>query len=1027
MRNQILIGLGGTGGKVLKAFRKRLWVDANHDKDRLPIGFICVDSTEEMMDPNDKSFVVLGKDTHFQPNEFVHIKDGVDLGAILQNPEAYPGLEPIVGNGQLMAQTLGQIGVAAGQKRRAGRILFAAKCNDFLAALVTKWNDLSLKRNNTTKSVIHIFTGLAGGTGSGAILDVVSQIRKHPSFHSQTNTTIIVHAMVPEVNIPGQCDVGRYHQNGFAALRELSAFNAGVFLPKDVLTGQTITNINTNQLYQFGLMLYSNENEKSAQVDSFEELPELVANAVYTEMFLPAGLNGNLDSFKKAFLFENVVGDTMEFNSEDGSRSRTKAVNTFGIKRVIYPDRRILDHVACTFGTKVIDQMLYNNFDKTSGYIPQKKPKTNNFTSKDQFNKWMLDKEHLMLRKPTLTTDRNWEDFDEFWHTQIVSNISIDDAFDNDDNKAPLDYLEDEAKKVYRREFRDLGVERFFLERQNDSFQSKLVLDSIEKTLYTNWIEGNLSLYEITDIIADVCSELKILRETLSDPDPLRGDRAKLAGAILAKETEIKKHKEALATRTVMQSRYTGILCYAEHKNLLKDLYIKKTELEACVFMEWLITEIVKGLESLSDKIEKIQNTLVAVRKDAQNKVAEIEYLNNQSSIVEPEVLRKPTIEVYKVDVMHSYEAAQIINKKEQEDFASKTRKFIEGRAADIAQVQNISLFDKLKLVDSPTIFNDVISQYLAGEIKNKHDSANLAPEQKFLGLNVLEQLEQLLVSQEDKNRFVTGLIESCGVYLQLDDMELMKSLNFNPNPVQNPHTMDRKAWLISIPQIPGNPTLRQSLIAELTQKMQNRGGQVIAVADSEEANEMTIMYIRYLFPIRAISSLKQFAIKYKSMISDKENPNAQEARIILHSEGEGADLPYLMGEPVLSNDDYLPYLFLASAFGYLEYGDDIEGKKGWCSIVEDEFGVENRLKLSDTFTGITSSTLVTNVVLREFMNKVNDYLNTHTFFDPEKTRFCNLINATMKQYVAREFPNPNTTDYKKYADAARTAKSLIK
>lgn len=38
--NHILIGLGGTGGKVLKAFRKRLFQEYNDDeRSRLPIPF----------------------------------------------------------------------------------------------------------------------------------------------------------------------------------------------------------------------------------------------------------------------------------------------------------------------------------------------------------------------------------------------------------------------------------------------------------------------------------------------------------------------------------------------------------------------------------------------------------------------------------------------------------------------------------------------------------------------------------------------------------------------------------------------------------------------------------------------------------------------------------------------------------------------------------------------------------------------------------------------------------------------------
>ena len=54
--NHILIGLGGTGGKVLKAFRKRLYQEYNDDeRAKLPIAFLYVDSSTEEMMPGDKT------------------------------------------------------------------------------------------------------------------------------------------------------------------------------------------------------------------------------------------------------------------------------------------------------------------------------------------------------------------------------------------------------------------------------------------------------------------------------------------------------------------------------------------------------------------------------------------------------------------------------------------------------------------------------------------------------------------------------------------------------------------------------------------------------------------------------------------------------------------------------------------------------------------------------------------------------------------------------------------------------------
>ena len=116
--NHILVGIGGTGGKVLKAIRKRLYQEFPNDEERdnLSIGFVYVDSTREMMTPGDPSFRVMGKDASFTESEFVDIKS-VDLKQILDNVSNYPGLKGIVKNGASMKNTLGEVGQAAGQRQ----------------------------------------------------------------------------------------------------------------------------------------------------------------------------------------------------------------------------------------------------------------------------------------------------------------------------------------------------------------------------------------------------------------------------------------------------------------------------------------------------------------------------------------------------------------------------------------------------------------------------------------------------------------------------------------------------------------------------------------------------------------------------------------------------------------------------------------------------------------------------------------------------------------------------------------------
>ena len=408
--NHILVGLGGTGGKVLKAFRKRILQEFPDDVERnaLSIGYVYVDSTREMMVKGDPSFKVMGKDASFNETEFVDIKS-VNLTQILDHVNSFPGLANVVRNGESMKNTIGEVGKAAGQMRRAGRILFAANCNNYISALMSQYlkvRDITHKDDVN----IHIFTGLAGGTGSGAIIDVIAQTRKKEEFR---NANIVVYAMVPELTIPPGCQAGRYHQNGYAALSELSALNVSKFLPCDVITGeQHVRGLDTTQTKQFGLMLYSNVNENGVSVDSFTELPELLADTVYFRMFLQE-VTGKTDDFLRSYSLENINNYCVEYNSKsksnDKERARTKAINSFGIKRVVYPEKRIIEHISYTVGQKILYQMQFNNFKADYGYVqePQKKDYKQLYIDEAHLREWLLDDSRLTLNEKILGLHMN--------------------------------------------------------------------------------------------------------------------------------------------------------------------------------------------------------------------------------------------------------------------------------------------------------------------------------------------------------------------------------------------------------------------------------------------------------------------------------------------------------------------------------------------------------------------------------------------------------------------------------------------
>ncbi len=92
--NHILVGLGGTGGKILRAFKMRMFEEfpTQEERKKQPVALLYVDSTDEMMPQDGKAradFRVMGQDASFTRNEFLNIK-AVDVEHILDHMATTP-------------------------------------------------------------------------------------------------------------------------------------------------------------------------------------------------------------------------------------------------------------------------------------------------------------------------------------------------------------------------------------------------------------------------------------------------------------------------------------------------------------------------------------------------------------------------------------------------------------------------------------------------------------------------------------------------------------------------------------------------------------------------------------------------------------------------------------------------------------------------------------------------------------------------------------------------------------------------
>lgn len=1017
--NHILIGLGGTGGKVLKAFRKRLWEEFPKAEDRrkLSIGFVYVDSTDEMMRPGDPSWRVFGQNAQFEEAEFVNIKT-TDLGQILDHPDNYPGLKHIVKNGEMMKQTLGEVGDAAGQKRRAGRILFASNISKYLSAVKGQYEKVTSVSKNKSRCCIHIFTGLAGGTGSGSIIDAVAQLRADASF-SGSNTSITVYAMVPELDIPKGCQAGRYHQNGYAALCELSALNTGNYLPCDVRTGAEHVTIDTIPLKQFGLMVYSNVNENGTSVNSFTELPKLLADTVYHTMFMKFKDNIT-EPFIHALASENFPDHYVEYSSiskgNDKERARTKAVSSFGIKRIVYPEQRIVEHISYTLAESVFKQMVYNNFKDDFGYAddPQKKDYEALYI-KDEKNlrDWKLDDSFLMLNERILDTDKKFEKIEDYWNGQ-ANFYSYDDVKSVDSE--PLKYLERFMLEKYQSSFRfKQGVEDYYTDKGKDEVlkvQAEEIVDAIERNLYTQWYEGQLSL---TDL-------LKVSEAILAF---IRNRRSKIQADIQATDEKIANFsKEAednidYLTHLNLLQKATGKPkdCFTDHQAILTDLYVEKTNRIAYEFAGKLLGKLQVNFEEFHDQVQKFVGALAEYMKEATNRIAD---RNQQKGNIKD--MKQAVIEVREDAKVKSFEKSIVLNHTRMETLSGILRRELVGN-------KTFEHFDKLANGMSLEKAFDIVDRVMGQQVREIHETE--CTKDRLIGINVLQQLQKVLVTDDDIRSFAKDAVEMSGVFILLDDTQLQRTLNNNPNPVEHPESMNRKAILVTLPSYDGDESLKafaQKLETAFSSAFGNAtpGSTIRFDTTGDTMNEITIAAVKSCFPLRAIQWMPTYEREYRSMT---ENPNpreAREARVLLHSEGDGTCLPPIMGERQPTAQEFTPYYFAAASMGILREADDQINGHGWCIAEEDTWGTPLNIYLSKLFTDLPVCDNMTSERRQKIKEMVDGVLSNPELPMAKRNDYIENVKMLMRDVVSKECSSPTSPKYQQFGNEARKALEMI-
>lgn len=1028
--NHILIGLGGTGGKVLKAFKKRWYREFPSEKSRRTanpyIGFLYVDSTKEMMneDRTDPSWKVLGQDATFDTDsEFVNIQPTGGISELLDHIDTYPNLKYIVKSAELMRKTIGRIETAAGQKRRAGRIMFASKIDEFMRLLNDKESELR-RVTGMADFHIHIFTGLAGGTGSGSIVDVVTQCR----IKFGGDVKIDVHAMIPEKVIPSKPNSfdsgGRYHPNGYAALRELSALNVGKFVPCDVYRGEEHARFpNPDAHYQFGLMLYSNENSNGFVVDSIDVLPELVADAMYFRIFMPD--NKSTQQLYRAWSCENIESSQVEYDirpNRGNEPMRTKYTNTFGIKRIVYPESRIMEHISYTMCNSIIRQMRYNNFSEEDlGYMdePQKRNYDEMLFGKNGFlTTWKLDEPHLMLEENIVKTDEEIQPFETFWK-DTVTFYNHDDACRF--SPQPLDYLDGYCSEKFNgsREnnsyFRKgRGVADYFVWKASAEQlkeQAGTIIDAIEQDLFTKWAEGSYSMYDLAGICDSILKHINTLLNQIDKDLTVENENIESC-------TTTRDALKAEYNAAGLVTRFVGLLggrakpeIYSDYQMESKDLYIAKTRKEAKEFERKLLVKLQEAFDNFSKEVVEFISKLLICQETLDQEITARSMKSDELD------LQAMVVEVREPQKIKNFENKLLRDQNKMRTLANEVRKALTNDRK-IAHFHDIA-----KGMNKNTLI-DVADEVLSTLVMAWHNDQSFTTE-KIVGMNVIEQLKKFFDSHPDQNitTFADRLVAQSGVFLHLNEMELKKQMGTNEKP-EVKKNIGIEFKFVSMPKCEGNTEL-ETFRDELEIQLGKKG--VIFDFEGSKDNEITVISVVSCFPIRALDWLRVYKEKYDKMISGGDEMSNRLNRILFHSEDDGSDLPLLEGEGEgPKGSQLIPYLLINAALEKsIRWGIDKREEEGWCSAVVDILGNAELELMSTKFTELVLSEKFTPEFKNQIVDEVDKFLKDEDLTQSMRKATADKIMELVKNRIVKEI-GVGTSLYKEYLVATEEAVKMV-
>ena len=955
--NHFLIGLGGTGGKVLREFRRRLYEQFREEPPGyVQFEYLYLDSSDGDLQMRGPEWEVTGSSLRLNPNNVLAVNKGADLPHVLESPSRYPHISSWMGSRDQLRDVLGNVSgvnVFGGQRRRLGRFLFAYSAAEFEQRVFALSKNLQQDDRGGAGNVglaFHVVAGLAGGTGSGAIVDVAAQLRK--MYPDSIKTRIVLYLLLPEPNSPWATPEGYYYENAYGALRELNALSVDtLWKPHDVTDRHGGERLKDIYAAISTCYLFTNTDQEGAN-RQVRQMPGLLAQFLYQRLVV---LGNSVNPLQAKENLENRAAAT-DNPARLGGTDRSRRFATFGIKQLVYPEQQVREYLTFSLMERAALALRFGHWTDEDGYVPIER--TVDWEAKvreaQTLGSWHLSREHLQLQLPILDTDRDRKTFQQAWR-EIRDSVAADhrEAFEEARSKGNLDsfdsfrFFDREFGKAFSREYQGLGVQDFYAQKHQNQLEE-----------YAQSIVGRLDLwaraalrdgsYAVRDLVRwgktvrgfleERRGEIPHRRKRLAEVDLTR-----VKQDLVALKEELAELPELDSLRWKLSGRRNQEVM-SDITNRILDNYAHTFELYteqlALPFEEALLERtLVHSEERVLEPLRKLDDQCSQIAESAKERM---ETRKPLSDVTSPKAFTRPLIRFVDEDAITRHRRRQLLDRDLQESIAADCRERVfqalEGSQGASLQEATGGLAGRM-------------GQALE-EIADKrtHETQMQLPaDQRLLGISILALLARHYPTKKDQEQLAKLLMKHSGVFVELDDTQ-RNMLQYGADAsfgrfVVLPHDEQHEEFAVQIQEAlkaEGGLTNTDEFPA-VPYSMRTSDGVPVM-------NELTLISYTHNMPLRFFKMTKWLKEHYEKRVARE----GAFARYVVHAEGAGSHVPELYP---LSEQQFdlvvRQHLLIGQALGCVSVTEAADGP-AYTVPHYDNDGLELQLRFSGPLHALT-------------------------------------------------------------------------